>query len=447
MDEPRTVLIIGSGTFGLSTALHLLRQGKVEVTLLDPYPVPSPWSAGNDSNKIIQTTSDDDFYSNLALEALQMWREDNVFKKAFSETGIIYAATGKEERKSIDYRYKYLIQRNDKVIKLNGVEDYEKYVPSKQSKQGLQGLQGLQASKFQKWYGYYQEKNCGWAFARLALESCAEECRKLGARFIIDSAEKLLYSKDGTCVGVRTSSGSSIEADRIVVCAGASSFKFLNYEHQLLAKCWTLGHIKLADDEAALLKGMPVVLNLDGGFVFEPDTNNEIKFCNEFPGYVNIVDKESVPLFKDSIPKEAEVQMRAFLRQIFPELAERKFSLARICWCTDTPDRHFLICEHPEHKNLILGTGDSGQGFKYMPNVGKYISQVALKGESSLDKDKKKFWRWRPDMGKNRNLNDLQGRYGGSNEVKDLKDVKEWSDGIEDSGLATNIHSLSLQTS
>lgn len=78
---------------------------------------------------------------------------------------------------------------------------------------------------------------------------------------------------------------------------------------------------------------------------------------------------------------------------------------------------------------MVLGTGDSGQGFKYMPNVGKYISQVALKGENSLDKDKKELWRWRPDMGKKRDLKDLQGRYGGSNEVKDLKNVKQWSNG------------------
>lgn len=428
MDRPKKILIIGAGTFGLSTALHLLRQGEVEVdvTLLDPYSVPSPLSAGNDVNKIIQTTSDNDFYANFALEALQMWREDKVFNKSFSETGIVYAATGEEQRKSIDYRYKYLVLRNDKVVKLTDVQGYEKYVPTTEKLKS-------QLDKFLNWYGYYQEEKCGWAFARSALESCAEECRKLGAKFIIDSAKELIYNEDKECIGIRTLSGESIEADRTILCAGANSFKFLNFEQQLLAKCWTVGHIKLTEDEAALLKGMPVVLNLDRGFIFEPDVNNEIKFCNEFPGYVNIVNKDSVPLYKDSIPKEAEIEMRTFLSEVFPEFSERDFTLAKICWCSDTPDRHFLICEHPEHKNLVLGTGDSGQGFKYMPNVGKYISQVALMGENSLDKDKKELWRWRPHMGKNRDLNALQGRYGGSNRIKDLKDVEKWSIGKNDS--------------
>lgn len=422
MDKPKKILIVGAGTFGLSTALHILRQGEVEVTLLDPYSVPSPISAGNDANKIIQSTSDDDFYSNFALEALQMWREDEVFNRSFSETGIVYAATGEEQRKSIDYRYKYLILRQDQVVKLNDVEDFEKYVPTTEKLKP-------QPDKFRKWCGYYQEDKCGWAFARLALENCAEECRKLGANFIIDSAEELLYNNNKICTGVRTFSGKLIKADKTILCAGANSFKFLNFEQQLLAKCWTLGHIRLTNDEATLLKGMPVVLNLDGGFVFEPDANNEIKFCNEFPGYTNIINEDSVPLYKDSIPKEAEIQMRAFLKEVFPEFAEREFSLARICWCTDTPDRHFLICEHPEYRNLVLGTGDSGQGFKYMPNIGKYISQVALRGESSLDKEKRDLWRWRPEIGKKRNLSSLQGRNGGSNLVKDLEDIEEWSNG------------------
>ena len=55
-----------------------------------------------------------------------------------------------------------------------------------------------------------------------------------------------------------------------------------------------------------------------------------LKFCNEFPGYVNIVNEDSVPSFKDSIPKEAEDQMRAFLRQVFPEFAERMFVLVKL---------------------------------------------------------------------------------------------------------------------
>lgn len=412
-------LIIGGGTFGLSTALDLLRRGKTNVTIVDPYSVPSEISAGNDMNKIVQTTSDDDFYSSLALEALNMWKNDPVFKPAFHETGIVYAGTGKEAKESIDYRYRYLLGRKDNVVKLTELNEFAKYVPLNESSDG----------RFKDWYGYLQRENCGWTYAKLALENCAAECIKLGVEFIIDSAEQFIITSTGDCAGVITRKGTELRASKTILCAGANSFKFLNFENQLLAKCWTLAHIKLTDEEAAKLKDMPVILNLDGGFVFEPDQNNEIKFCNEFPGYINMEQGNSIPIIKNAIPEEAEIQMRNFLRLVFPKFAERDFSMCKICWCTDTPDRHFLICEHPSYKGLILGTGDSGQGFKYMPNIGKYIGRVATDGDKALDTEKRNLWRWRPETGKTRDIMALQHREGGSNKIKDLQEITKWSDG------------------
>jgi sarcosine oxidase / L-pipecolate oxidase len=49
-----SILIIGAGTWGCSTALHLARRGYTNITVLDPYELPSPISAGNDINKIVE---------------------------------------------------------------------------------------------------------------------------------------------------------------------------------------------------------------------------------------------------------------------------------------------------------------------------------------------------------------------------------------------------------
>jgi sarcosine oxidase/L-pipecolate oxidase len=48
------ILIVGAGTWGCSTALHLARRGYKNITVLDAYEVPSPISAGNDVNKIVE---------------------------------------------------------------------------------------------------------------------------------------------------------------------------------------------------------------------------------------------------------------------------------------------------------------------------------------------------------------------------------------------------------
>lgn len=49
-----SILIVGAGTWGCSTALHLARRGYKNVKVLDPHPVPSPIAAGNDINKIME---------------------------------------------------------------------------------------------------------------------------------------------------------------------------------------------------------------------------------------------------------------------------------------------------------------------------------------------------------------------------------------------------------
>lgn len=48
------ILIIGGGTWGTSTALHLARRNYKHIKVLDTYPHPSPISAGNDINKIVE---------------------------------------------------------------------------------------------------------------------------------------------------------------------------------------------------------------------------------------------------------------------------------------------------------------------------------------------------------------------------------------------------------
>ena len=48
------ILIVGGGTWGVSTALHLARRGYKDITVLDPYEIPSAIAAGNDINKIVE---------------------------------------------------------------------------------------------------------------------------------------------------------------------------------------------------------------------------------------------------------------------------------------------------------------------------------------------------------------------------------------------------------
>lgn len=68
-----SVFIVGASVFGLSTALHLAKNGYKNITVFDRADIlPSPFAAGNDLNKIVRAEygsghADDDFYTDLGL--------------------------------------------------------------------------------------------------------------------------------------------------------------------------------------------------------------------------------------------------------------------------------------------------------------------------------------------------------------------------------------------
>ena len=95
MDRATTKVIVvgGGGTIGSSTALHLLRAGYTpsNITVLDTYPIPSSQSAGYDLNKIMSIRLRNKPDLQLSLEALDMWRNDELFMPFFHRTGMVYS--------------------------------------------------------------------------------------------------------------------------------------------------------------------------------------------------------------------------------------------------------------------------------------------------------------------------------------------------------------------
>jgi sarcosine oxidase len=49
----------------------------------------------------------------------------------------------------------------------------------------------------------------------------------------------------------------------------------------------------------------------------------------------------------------------------------------RTCKYTNTPDRHFVICRHPEASSVVVGAGCSGRGFKFAPFIGEALADLS----------------------------------------------------------------------
>lgn len=88
-----SILIIGGGAFGTSSAYHLAHRGYTKVTILDRFAAPSKDAAATDLNKIIRFDYPNPLYSKLGLEAMKIWEAPgNLFSGLFRRTGWIMAA-------------------------------------------------------------------------------------------------------------------------------------------------------------------------------------------------------------------------------------------------------------------------------------------------------------------------------------------------------------------
>lgn len=67
--------------------------------------------------------------------------------------------------------------------------------------------------------------------------------------------------------------------------------------------------------------------------------------------------------------------------------------MTRLCWYTDSFDNHFVIDFVPGMDGVMVATGGSGHGFKFLPNLGKYVVD-RIEGKQD-DKGFLERWKWR----------------------------------------------------
>ncbi|KAG4258947.1 hypothetical protein FPRO03_13413 [Fusarium proliferatum] len=409
LNKDSSILIIGAGTFGISTAYHLAKRGYTNITCIDRHPWPSLDSAGHDLNKVMRTEYDEPLYTRLALEALDAWR-DPEWHEVFFETGRITTTMGDKKAESfLEKSYENLKRagKSNNLELISGRDEIVKRVPQLKNAVGIEN-----------WKGLYNSLG-GWVHARKALEKWAFESENMGVTFasgLGGTMTGLELDASGSMTGIYVASGEVLHADHYILSTGAASPQLLpELSQQLWSKCWTLGHIQLTDEEAAEWKSVPVIDNYELGFMFEPDPDTKlIKICDNNPGYQyqrgTFVDEDAITP-KTAFPTKQKSPSETSSTPM-PQFSDRPLLDARVCWCTDSPDAHWLIDRHPIHKDLLLATGDSGHAFKMFPIIGKYIADALEGRETGLRKE----WVYGGRVAK-------PTSHRPDTEIKDLRDV------------------------
>ncbi|TVY49053.1 L-saccharopine oxidase [Lachnellula occidentalis] len=418
ISKDSSILIVGAGVFGLSTALHLAQDGYTNITVLDRENVPSPYSAGNDLNKIVRAEYEDPFYTELALDAIKKWQTP-FWAPYIRLTGYVLATSASSPSKARDSLHKSFLSINT----------HPAFPPASFSPvttaQDIRHAAPMLEGPMEGWTGYIN-KYAGYARAAKALEHAAAVCSDLGVKLVTGDdgyAIEVLYTAAGKeCIGVKTKSGTTHTASKTVICLGAHIGTLLpGIAQQVTAKSWAVAHIQLTASEAEAMRGCPVVNCRDLGFFFEPDDDtHKIKLCANGAGYTNYVSnagsgkKLSVPSTSIvGIPREDENLIKRLIAETIPRFVGRELIDRFICWCSDAANSDYVIDFVPGCGGLVVVTGDSGHAFKMLPIAGKWVQQVLEAGMQSTRR-----WKWKVSV---KGSEDISWRVG---HVQDIKDVQ-----------------------
>ncbi|WYZ43541.1 hypothetical protein EsH8_VI_001240 [Colletotrichum jinshuiense] len=430
---PSSILIIGSGVFGLTTAYELAlrpRYASTSITVVDRSPVPGPSedAASVDSSRIIRADYADAAYAALAAEAQTEWRKtenpsDLGAEGRYSQSGLCLVAdptpsaphsassptdtNAKAKQKAKKTSLEYVRESYQNVVSLAGKDgDRIKELPTPTAIKEHLGTPIAPGT-----WGYINPL-AGWADAAAAMTYLAAKVQALGrVTFVSGTATRLNYSSDKTVTGATLENGTVLSADLVIVAAGAWTGQLVDLSGQAIATGQAVGYIDITPSELEILSKMPVTLNFSTGLFMIPPAGLQLKVARHAFGYLNPTSiphpspssnarsTVSLPAThltdpKLKFPKEGEAALRQAVRTIvpIPAIHDRPFVNTRLCWYTDTQTGDFLVSHHPEAKNLFVATGGSGHGFKFLPVLGREIVNV-LEGRG--DKVFTEKWRWR----------------------------------------------------
>ncbi|OJJ42152.1 hypothetical protein ASPZODRAFT_29407 [Penicilliopsis zonata CBS 506.65] len=418
------IVILGGGAWGLSTALYLSEAGYSDITILErAEAIPSPYSAAYDINKIVRAEYEDDFYSKLALEAIEQWKTP-LFGPYYHQTGYVVATTGRAPAKAVTHLNKALasIERDPAfapgIRRLNTPADFREY--TWQYSGPLTGFTG------------YFNRLAGYAHSSDAMRGLWEHISKRGVKSVLGEeagkAVQINYAagNSGRATSVTTADGKTHPADLVISALGAHSAALIPQLGQTsVARCWSVAHVQLTEEECNLLRGIPTTNIRDLGFFFEPDPKTKLfKLCPLGIGYTNpgadgvsLPPGDRLPPPQDFIPRADEDKLRTLLRETFPWMAERPFVDKKLCWFSDTADSDYCIDFVPGSGGSVVAlAGDSGHGFKMMPIFGKWVVELLQRGQQSEPR-----WQWRtPSAGGQQWGDAVSWRVGRGGELTEL---------------------------
>ncbi|CAI7678657.1 unnamed protein product [Penicillium manginii] len=412
MALPPSILIVGGGVFGLSTALSLRqRHPQAQITLVESSPtIPNPHGSSVDTSRIVRADYANAEYSKLAAAAIQKWRSTAWGREGrYTQNGLllVYPADSVSAKEYARKSYNNVRQiEGDNVVFLPSQKDVLSVVPP-------YGEDLDVAGGYVNWGSGWSDAGASVAFAKQMLDADGK------VEFIHGNVDRVLFDKPASASasasagkgkgkprakGVALANGTTLTADLVVLATGAWTPRLVDLRGKAVATGQAIAYIKISDAEQRELENLPTILNFATGMFIIPPRDNLLKIARHAYGYRNPItvpvpgvgaSKEtmsvSLPETGGPVPLEGQDAFREALKQLLPRFVERPFADTRICWYTDTPDGDFIVSYHPDYEGLFLATGGSGHAYKFFPVLGDKVVDAM---EGNLDPELQKLWEW-----------------------------------------------------
>lgn len=414
-------------------------------------------------------TFQDEHYSDLAKQAISLWRIDPLYTPFYHEVGLLlrsglfptsskllletssqYVTSGIARASKASSKITEIPRKGCDLPSLaweikNKAEALKAF-PENSRKFLGEVVEGYGAGNGDK-YGQkaYINPRAGWAEAGNATRACLKEAKRLGVKVYGDSevASLILSEEKGSdgklkVKGVRTTKGEQYfltgkNNGNVILATGSWSKEIMSkltstsgFNESLRNEIATLAApsaqcvltLQIPKDQLSKFKNTPVVLNFRTGFyLFEPNENGIMKIAIHGEGYeepkpslgVVTASKIQPPSFpsasssstssssRSEIPSSKTQDMLKELYQIYPSLSKVPLKTlnvqSRICWYSDSQDENWLIDRHPSYSNLLISTGDSGHGFKFLPLLGDLLAaRMGVQGFGKLSQHQEKVF-------------------------------------------------------
>ncbi|KAG6013624.1 hypothetical protein E4U43_007193 [Claviceps pusilla] len=420
MTAQESYIIVGAGIFGISTAYHLIRKhANASITVIDrdAFDADGRVAASWDWNKVMRADYDDLTYCKLALEAQDVFTSDPLWTPFFHQTGLYWMCGRKYAQDCIN--------NLDKLGRKNDITVW----PVGQARKMFGGL--FEEADYAHVEQVLVNKTSGWVAAGECLQAITRVAMDMGVKYVAEEVATLLFDgkNTNTCVGVRTTKGSTLHGSRVVLCTGAFTPKLLELsaadsgigqlraESRIMAGGITTGMTKLDDESFARFADMPVGIQGYTGkkapFVgsLPPTKDRELKWWGQ---KIFRNTEELLPgRFISSPPAEADYAQWEISKKLKQDILDVstvfygreastwKLEKHRICWDAFTTSSDFIISPHAASEGLYIATCGSFHGFKFFPVIGKYVLQML---EGSLSPQLAERWAWdreRPDSSAN----------------------------------------------